>query len=77
MQSYKIRGLEAGRNVLIFTPSSVPEFYKLILIEAEGLNPLVPNRYQCTYILFLFVRSICRKMLALTLLTHKSPKHAL
>ena len=38
------------------------------------INPIVPNRYYCTYILVLFLRSICLQKLTLTLLTHKSPK---
>ena len=40
-------------------------------------NPLMPNRYNCTYVLFLFLRSNWCKKLIRTLLTHKSPKHTI
>ena len=36
----------------------------------ECLNPLIPNRQNCTYF---FLRSNCKKLI-LTLSTHKSPK---
>ena len=39
------------------------------------VNSLMPTRYNCTYVLCLFLRSNCCKKLILTLLTHKSPKH--
>ena len=41
------------------------------------LNPITPNRYSCTYVLFSFLRSNCCKKQTLTLLTHKSPKHTI
>ena len=37
------------------------------------LNPLMSNRCKCTYVLFLFLRSNCKKLI-LTLLTHQSLK---
>ena len=40
-------------------------------------NPLMPNRYNCTYVLLLFLRSRCCKKLILSMLTHKSPKHTM
>ena len=42
--------------------------------QVNSLNLLVSNRYYCTYILVLFLRSICLQKLTLTLLNHKSPK---
>ena len=42
-----------------------------------AINPLMPSRYNCTYVLFLFLRSNCCKKLTLTLLTHESPKHTI
>ena len=39
------------------------------------VGPLMPNRYNCTYVFFLFLRSNCCKNLILTLLIHKSLKH--
>ena len=46
-------------------------------IPFVGLNPLMPNRYNCTYVLFLFLRYHCCKKSTLTLLTHKYPKHTI
>ena len=36
------------------------------------LNPLMPNRYNCTYVLFLFLRFNCCKKQIRTLLNHTS-----
>ena len=37
----------------------------------------MPNRYNYTYVLFLFLRSNCYKKPTLSLLTRKSPKHTI
>ena len=41
------------------------------------LNTLMPNRYNCTYVLLSFLRFNCCKKLILTLLNHKSPKRTI
>ena len=40
-------------------------------------NPLMPNRYNCTCVLFLFFRSNFCKKPTMTFSTHKSPKHTI
>ena len=37
----------------------------------------MPNRYNCIYVLFLFLRSNCCKKLTLSLFTHKPPKQTI
>ena len=46
----------------------------IVALTYENFNPLMPNRYNCTFVLCLFLRSNCCKKSTLTLLTHKSPK---
>ena len=65
-----------GRGVIHSTRHTAVIHLTPTVLPIKLLNPLIPNRYNCTYVLFLVEGPIVVKR-TVTLLTHKSLKHTI